>query len=562
MLRTVPSISKDIPTSDSENDCTVGQERTTNQPNSDIFPNLNRNSTTEKRKISTKSEDVEGINEKSNEFIDEDETRLEDLVFGNEKSILQNIAKNNSKKNKKFGSLKFNQFLENDDPKKAKISDEFQKRKSIWEDENDEEENNMTIQQENKFIKYYGTPNWADLTNKVKCNSRKDKNLKENNNLSDDEDSDLEDDEPETNFFQQTSNFLVDSSKLTSKNTNLPKTRLQIKLCSDANKEDSDKSRLKCVEFHPNARVMLTAGLSQKLTLFQIDGKRNAKIQSIFIDKFPIMAAHFTKYGDEIILGSRHKSFYYYDMNAGKLINVTPPVKALNEFQRHSIASMFEISPDNRFICFIGSQGQIHLFSCKSKEWINTLKINDQCNSVAFSSDSRYLYAFGDDKDIHVFDMTDRGHRSLYKFTDYGSLGGNSIAISNNNQLIATGCKSGVVNIYNVNEISQNENRNPKPLKSFMNLTTPCTSLKFNATDEILAACSSYAENACKLIHVGSLSVFSNFPQNFLNDSSYSTSAHIRIPQCIDFSMNSGYFTIGNHKGNALLYRLKHYGSF
>ena len=77
------------------------------------------------------------------------------------------------------------------------------------------------------------------------------------------------------------------------------------------------------------------------------------------------MAAHFTKTGDEIILGSRHKNFYYYDMNSGKVISVTPPVKAIGEFQRNSISSTFEISPDNRFIAFIGTQGQIHLFSCK-----------------------------------------------------------------------------------------------------------------------------------------------------------------------------------------------------
>lgn len=30
------------------------------------------------------------------------------------------------------------------------------------------------------------------------------------------------------------------------------------------------QARLKCVEFHPSARVMLTAGLNQKLTLFQV----------------------------------------------------------------------------------------------------------------------------------------------------------------------------------------------------------------------------------------------------------------------------------------------------
>jgi WD40 repeat protein len=82
-------------------------------------------------------------------------------------------------------------------------------------------------------------------------------------------------------------------------------------------------------------------------------------------------------------------------MNSGKVVTVVPPVKALDEFQRSSISSNFEISPDNRLIAFIGSQGQIHLFSTKSKEWIDSLKINDNCNALTFSPDSRYLFAFG-----------------------------------------------------------------------------------------------------------------------------------------------------------------------
>jgi U3 small nucleolar RNA-associated protein 18 len=143
---------------------------------------------------------------------------------------------------------------------------------------------------------------------------------------------------------------------------------------------------------------MLCGGLAQKLNLFQIDGKKNTKIQSIFIERFPIMAAHFThQQGEEIIIGSRHKSFYYYDMLAGKLVSVTPPVRALDEFHRPSMCTVFDISSDNRYIAFVGSQGQVHLFSCKSKEWLDTLKINGECNAVAFSSDARYLFAFGGD---------------------------------------------------------------------------------------------------------------------------------------------------------------------
>lgn len=545
--------------------------------NSTILFNLNKKSLKNKRKKSTaqSSDDDEENDEQTNfaqnedaGFIEEDEERLENLVFGNEKSIMQNMNKlqKRNHSNKKEG-LKFNQSAQDvtKTNETTQIANAFSTRKPAWQDDNDEEEKSLPENQVNKFIKYYGTPLWADLENKVKRKRAKknktDANKSENNALSELDDSDS--DEESADFFQTTGNFLQNSSKITSSTSSLPRTTLDIKNCTDANKEEPHMARLTCVEFHPSARVMFTAGLNQKLTLFQIDGKKNAKIQSIFIEKFPILSAHFTKQtGDEIIMGSRHKSFYYYDMNSGKIIGVTPPVKALEEYHRPSISSNFEISPDNRFIAFIGSQGQIHLFSCKSKEWINTIKINDSCNAVTFSPDARYLFAFGDDKDVHVFDLNDRGQRSLYKFTDYGCLSGTSIAVSNNSQFIATGCKSGVVNIYNLNESLEKNNRNPKPLKSFMNLTTPCTSLKFNSTSEILAACSSYAENACKLIHVGSLSVFSNFPQNISNQTSSTIQSQIRIPQCLDFSLNSGYMAIGNHKGNALLYRLKHYGSF
>lgn len=50
-----------------------------------------------------------------------------------------------------------------------------------------------------------------------------------------------------------------------------------------------------------------------------------------------------------------------------------------------------------------------------------------------------FLYSKIDDKDVHIFDMNDRGHRSVHKFTDYGCLSGTSIAVSNNSQFIATG---------------------------------------------------------------------------------------------------------------------------
>lgn len=51
-------------------------------------------------------------------------------------------------------------------------------------------------------------------------------------------------------------------------------------------------------------------------------------------------------------------------------------------------------------------------------------------------------------------------------------------------------------------------------------------------------------------VHVPSMTVFSNFPERKVDS--------LRIPTCMDFSLNSGYFSIGTHRGSALLYRLVH----
>ena len=86
----------------------------------------------------------------------------------------------------------------------------------------------------------------------------------------------------------------------------------------------------------------------------------------------------------------------------------------------------------------------------------------------------------------------------------------------------------------------------PNPEKIVLNLTTSVSDLKFNPSSEILAMSSEVKENSVKLLHVPSMTVFSNFPSFNFN---------VRRPNCIDFSLNGGYFSIGNNRGAANLYR-------
>lgn len=54
----------------------------------------------------------------------------------------------------------------------------------------------------------------------------------------------------------------------------------------------------------------------------QIDGQTNPKLQSIFLERFPIHTAHFSTDGEQVILASQRKSFYVYDMIKGDVIKI------------------------------------------------------------------------------------------------------------------------------------------------------------------------------------------------------------------------------------------------
>ncbi|CAC5403556.1 UTP18 [Mytilus coruscus] len=208
-----------------------------------------------------------------------------------------------------------------------------------------------------------------------------------------------------------------------------------------------------------------------------VDGKNNPKIQIIFLENYSIYSAHFSANGEEVIMGSKHKGFHYYDMMVGKMISV-PPIKGLGEVNM----KRFVVSPDGRFIAFLGSYGNIHLLSAKSNEWIYTQKMNGNVGGVCFSQDGSTMYSYGDDGDVYIWDMKTRD--CIHRFIDDGSCGS----------------YSGVVNIYEPSVCLKS--RSPKPLKALLNLTTPCTNLVFNSTSEILAMCSDSAERAVKLVSI------------------------------------------------------------
>ncbi|NXF65556.1 UTP18 protein, partial [Ciccaba nigrolineata] len=262
--------------------------------------------------------------------------------------------------------------------------------------------------------------------------------------------------------------------------------------CLPANQERFADGRLVTVQFHPSAQVVMTAGHDRSVSLFQVDGIRNPRIQSIYLEGFPIHKACFSVDGEQVIAtGAHHKMFFVYDMMSGNII----PIQKVRGVEERFIRN-FEVSPDGSLMLLTGTSGYLHLLSMKTKELISTMKINGRCTACAFTSDSSKIYSYSKEGEVFIWDV--RSRKCLHKFEDEGSLEGKCIAISKNDQYVACGSASGVVNLYTT-DVCLKESH-PKPVKAIMNLVTSATCVTFNPTTEILAVASCETDEAVKLV--------------------------------------------------------------
>ncbi|XP_012221165.1 U3 small nucleolar RNA-associated protein 18 homolog [Linepithema humile] len=486
---------------------------------------------------------------RKNEYDPDEEARLEKIIFGDPSDIINNLQDEPTTRAADKSVDIDNEEIVGDDSNRDSSQDKSdcdaasgsedesvksEKKKAAWKDDDDYNYTvNTALRAQNRRLpckrpeKYYktylenrhkllsGAPKWAELETK------------------DEADADLDND------------ILKHSCHLeTSKVKNLPKNLIDIKALKALNKSTHTEGPIiTSVEFHPTSTVALVAGTAGILSLFQVNGHTNEKLHSMLFKKFPISNATFMKEGTEVLLGSEYYPYCHtYDLMNDKTYKLPLP-RGITNMKR------YEVSPDGKFIALCGRMGQIHLLHSCTKELIHTFKMNSKCRALAFTPDSRTLVTHGDGSEMYVWDVNTR--TCINRAIDDGCLSCASLAVSPSGQFVATGSAQGVVNIYDTKKVW--EERSPTPVKIVMNLVTSVTSLKFNPTSEILSAASVEKHNAFKMLHIPSFTVFSNFPAFQTN---------IGMPQMISYSPASGYLSIANRTGTALLYRLKHYGNY
>lgn len=358
-----------------------------------------------------------------------------------------------------------------------------------------------------KFEKVLPPPAWADIN------------------------SDEEEEKDGDKLFKTTSNLYDKSSILLSG-------ALSFRRMAHINKSES-KEGITCIEYHPSAKLVLTSTMSKRLSLFQADGESNKKLQSIYLDNFPISTAHFACSGTKIVVTAKQRYFQIFELTVGQMTKVNG-LKGL----KGEIYDKFIVSPDGNQLAFLGSDGFLHFASSDTLHYMYSLKMNGSIDAAAYQSNDTVLTT-GGDGEVYVWDL--RKRRCTQRFVDEGSIGSTAIACSSNKKFVAVGSKSGIVNIYQDDYL---KSKNPTPVKTLKNLLTEVDGLKFNPTCEMLAYYSQSQRQALKLLHFPSLTTFNNWP------GSRDLIGHVTS---VDFSPLSGYMALANDNGYAQLYRLNHY---
>ena len=330
----------------------------------------------------------------------------------------------------------------------------------------------------------------------------------------------------------------------------IPPGRLEITKLADANKTQPSKSVVNAVEFHPAGQLLMTAGLDRRVRFFSIDGVKNPHVQSIFFEDMPVHTAQFLDRGAKVFCSGRRSFFYCMDLETSKMEKVS---KIFGREEKSFESFIGSNASDT--VAFLGQDGSLPLVSVSSRQLIDTLKMNGTVRAGAFSSDGMHLYTGGGDGIIHVWDM--RMRRCMRQFYDEGSLGASSLAVTgtSSSSMLASGSKSGIVNIYQ--DVARNMPLQAsigaetlQPVKTLTHLTTVVDSMAFSKDGQLLVMASRMKRDALRLIHVPTMTAFSNWP---------TSKSPIHYVHSVACSPSTGYLAIGNARGRIVLYRLHHY---
>ncbi|KAJ6460371.1 WD40-repeat-containing domain protein [Mycena vitilis] len=387
------------------------------------------------------------------------------------------------------------------------------------------------------------------------------------------------------NLLSSTTGILASRSKQVA----LPSGTLSIERLRDANQaaSGSGSGEVKSLAFHPSAKVpvLCVGSADRRVRLFNIDGHTSPLLQTLHIPTLPLSqsSVKFHPSGGSILLTGARPFYFVYDLQRGEMqhkagrglwgsYDSTTSVSHRKRGRGRSAgqpedaggsAEGMEVTafnPSGDLLAVAGRGGNVHLLDWKSGagQVVGDLKCGATVKSLWWTgagADGGELAALTNDSEVYLWDVGER--RCVRRWKDEGGFRGSGRAMTGSSKgWLAVGSNTGLVNVYGSDSFQHGDTASfaaqPKPVKTIGHLTTAISTLRFNHDAQVMAVASREKKDALRLIHLPTLTAFSNWP---------TSSTPLGHVSAVDFSAQSEYVAIGNTRGKVLLYHLIDYGA-
>ncbi|PVI01771.1 U3 small nucleolar RNA-associated protein-like protein [Periconia macrospinosa] len=392
-----------------------------------------------------------------------------------------------------------------------------------------------------QYERLYSTPDWA-LQASGKSKRKRQHTIEDGESDADSvSDMDVDDDDLSTlplAKLLQNADILSKASRGPTKRRKLQSGTVDIQRLKDVSK--AGPSAITSLSFHPSYPLLLSSGPSSTLSLHHVDPNPptpNPLLTSLHIKRTPLTttAFHPSPSDSRIFISARRKYFHVWNIATGTVEKIS---RVYGHQHEQKTMEYFSLSPNGKYMALRGSSkkggGVINVLDASTLQWTTQVRIESRGGVADFVwwGDGNGLCVVAKNGEVTEWSVQDG---VIGRWIDDGAVGTTVIAVGGKSgrdgwlggdRWVAVGSSSGIVNVYDrrawTNNSSQTkddtDNANngipkaPKPYRVLDHLTTPISHLAFTADGQILAMASRWKNNALRLVHLPSATVFRNWP--------------------------------------------------
>ncbi|KAK4136356.1 WD40 repeat-like protein [Trichocladium antarcticum] len=346
---------------------------------------------------------------------------------------------------------------------------------------------------------------------------------------------------------------------------------------------DTHKAGVSSLAFHPRHPILLSTSVSSIMHLHRIDPSAhptpNPLLTSVQVKRTDLRRAAFVgPAGDDIVFAGRRRYFHRWNLSSGLVQKVAKIQGHQNEMRS---MERFRASPCGRYLALAASDkkggGMLNIVNVGSMQWIAQARVDGRggVSDLAWWSDGNGLTIAGKDGQVTEWSMASR--RTVGMWRDEGSIGGTVLALGGRNgpaelggdRWVAVGSTSGVLNVYDRNELVARPQKKkteqleqgpgtatgtvevrklPEPARRFEHLTTAISVATFSPDGQLLAFGSIHKKDAMRLVHLPTCTVYRNWPTE---------QTPLGRITAVAFSAGSDVLAVGNDVGKVRLWEIR-----